>query len=188
MLSNEKIQSIGFASVGIDVKISENAKFYNPEKIRIGNNVRIDDFCIISAGDGYIDIGNYIHIATHSCIFGSGGVTMEDFSGLSSRVIIYSVSDDYSGTSLTNPTIPAKFRNIDVAPVKIGKHVIVGAGAVILPGVHIGTGAAIGALSLVKADCQEFGIYFGAPAKKIAERSRQILEQEKTFLASLNAQ
>ena len=101
-----------------------------------------------------------------------------DFCNLSSRVSIYSSSDDYSGQTLTNPTVPDEFKNVTHAPVRLGRHVIVGSGSVILPGVSIGQGVAIGALSLVKQDCDEFGIYAGNPARRIKERSRALLELE----------
>jgi galactoside O-acetyltransferase len=52
-------------------------------------------------------------------------------------------------------------------------------GAVILPHVTVRTGAVVGALSLVKSDCDEFGLYAGCPAKKVGERSRRLLELER---------
>ena len=57
-----------------------------------------------------------------------------------------------------------------------------GAGAVILPNVEIGVGAVVAALSLVKDNCNEFGVYVGIPTKKIGERKRDLLELEKAFL------
>lgn len=103
---------------------------------------------------------------------------MEDFSGLSSRVAVYSSSDDYSGRFMTNPTVPAEFTNVEHKPVKIGRHCIVGAGAVILPGVTLGEGCAIAALALVAKDCASFGIYSGVPARLAKARERGLLELE----------
>ena len=74
---------------------------------------------------------------------------MADFSGLSSRITIYSSNDDYSGNNMTNPSIPTEFTNVTHADVIIKKHAIIGSGSVILPGVTIEEGAAVGALSLV---------------------------------------
>jgi dTDP-4-amino-4,6-dideoxy-D-glucose acyltransferase len=67
----------------------------------------------------------------------------------------------------------------------IGKHVIVGSGSVILPGVTLEIGVAVGALSLVNKNCSEFSVYMGTPAKKIKERKRDLLELEKQFLNSI---
>lgn len=36
---------------------------------------------------------------------------MEDFTTTSSRVCIYSVSDDYSGETMTNPMIPENIKS-----------------------------------------------------------------------------
>ena len=55
--SEKELLSIGFKSYGINVLISRYARFYRPENIVIGDHVRIDDFCILSAGY-LIEVGN----------------------------------------------------------------------------------------------------------------------------------
>ncbi|MDF1584213.1 MAG: acyltransferase [Methyloprofundus sp.] len=186
MLDRATILSMGFASVGENVLISDLASFYNCSNISIGNNVRIDDFCVLSAGDGGISIGNYIHIAVYSSLIGAGKISLFDFCNISSRVSIYSSSDDFSGEWMTNPTVPSEYTGVFHANVVISRHVIIGSGAVILPSVIIEEGVAIGALSLVKKRCMAFGIYMGTPAKRIAERKRNLLELETKFLTTLN--
>ena len=109
---------------------------------------------------------------------------LEDFSGVSSRVSIYSSNDDYTGDFLCHPTIPAAYRNVKIGKVVLGKHAIIGAGSVILPDVEIGAGVVVGALSLVKEDCESFGVYAGCPARKRRSRSRKLLELETAFLDS----
>jgi dTDP-4-amino-4,6-dideoxy-D-glucose acyltransferase len=183
-LSNEQISNLGFSKVGSNVLLSDKSSYYNCPKIKIGNNVRIDDFCVLSAGSGGISIGRNIHIAVYSSLIGSGKIVLSDFSNVSSRVSIYSSNDDYSGIAMTNPTIPDEFTNVTHADVIICKHVIIGSGTIILPGVVIEEGAAIGALSLVKKDCQAFTTYAGHPLKRIGERSNKLLEVEKLFLKS----
>lgn len=177
-LDPDKIADMGFNSVGENVLISERASFHNCSNISIGNNVRIDDFCVLSAGVGGIKIGSYIHIAVSSSLIGAGKITLEDFSNVSSRVAIYSSNDDYSGVYMTNPMVPGELTNVVHADVTIGKHVIVGSGTVVLPGVTLEEGVAIGALSLVSKSCQAFGIYSGVPAKRIKERNKNIKELE----------
>jgi galactoside O-acetyltransferase len=181
----EELSILGFRSVGDNVLISRKASFYGKSRISIGNNVRIDDFCVLSAGEGGINIGNFVHLAIFSSLQGEGKITLEDFSGISSKVSVYSSNDDYSGEYMTNPTVPSKYTGVTLAAVTICRHVIVGSGSVILPGVTIKEGAVIGALSLVNRDCQEFYIYKGNPAKKIVKRSREFLELEKEFLKTL---
>jgi dTDP-4-amino-4,6-dideoxy-D-glucose acyltransferase len=181
-LSREALEHMGFAEIGANVMISEKASFYNCAKIKLGDNCRIDDFCVIAAGSGGIYIGRYVHVAVGATIIGAKTITLSDFSGISSRVAIYSSSDDYSGTFMTNPTVPSEFTNVNHADVYLGKHVIVGSGSVILPGVTLEDGVAIGALSLVTKSCQAFGIYAGNPAKFIKERKRDLLELENKLL------
>lgn len=180
-LSREQIDAMGFARVGKNVYLSDKASYYNCANIVIGDNVRIDDFCVLSAGVGGIEIGNYIHIAVYTSLIGAGKISLHDFSNISSRVAIYSSNDDYSGASMTNPMVPEELTNVRHADVIIGRHVIIGAGSVVLPGVILEEGAAIGALSLASRNCRAFGIYSGTPAKKIKDRKRDLLEAEKSF-------
>lgn len=186
MLSASEIGSLGFAEVGENVLISDRASFYNCERITIGDNVRIDDYCVLAAGEGGINIGSYVHIAVASTLIGAGRITMSDFSGLSSRVSVYSSNDDYSGATMTNPTVPRKYTGVVHADVFLGRHVAVGSGSVILPGVTLEDGVAVGALSFIRRDCKAFGIYSGHPARRVSERKRDLLELEKKFLAELN--
>lgn len=174
--SEQELAKIGFAKCGVNVLISKKASIYNPSRISIGSNVRIDDFCVLSAGEGGIEIGDYIHIAVFCSLIGAGKISLADFSGLSSRVSIYSSNDDYSGGHLTNPTVPNQFSKIEYADVSIGRHVIIGSGSVILPGIALEEGVAVAALSLVSKSCTAFGIYSGN--RRIAERNRQVLDLE----------
>jgi galactoside O-acetyltransferase len=182
MLELEELQKLGFKKIGKNVQISEKASFYNCGEITIGDNSRIDDFCVIAAGSEGIEIGTHVHVAVGCTIIGAGKVTLSDFSGLSSRVAIYSSSDDYSGSTMTNPTVPSQFTGVTHADVYLGKHVIVGSGSVILPGVTLEEGVAVGALSLVTKSCKAFGIYAGNPAKFVKERKRDLLEVEVKLL------
>jgi acetyltransferase-like isoleucine patch superfamily enzyme len=178
-LTTDQLRDIGFASVGDNVLLSAKASIYGAERIIIGSNVRIDDFSVISAGAGGIEIGSHVHIATFCSLIGAAKITLEDFSGLSSRVAVYSSNDDYSGRALTGPTVPDDLRAVDNRPVRIGRHAIVGSGSVVLPGVTLGEGVAIGSLSLVRRDCPAFEIHSGMPARKIGTRKRTILDLEK---------
>ena len=184
MLSREAIKALGFASVGENAQISERASFYGESRIALGNNVRIDDFCVLSAGSGGISVGDHVHIAVYSSLIGVGRITLSNFCNISSRVAIYSSNDDYSGATLTNPTVPGKYTGVTDADVLLGKHVIVGSGSVILPGVTLEEGVAVGALSLVNKRCDAFGIYAGNPARRIKERKRDLLDLEKLFMVS----
>lgn len=177
--SMEELKDMGFKSIGADLSISKKASFYGVENISIGSHVRIDDFCILS---GEISIGDYIHIAAYSALYGSdAGIQINEFANISSRVCIYAVTDDYSGESMTSPMIPDKYKNLQKTPVYIGRHAIIGSGSVILPGSEIGEGCAVGSLSLIKNALDAWWIYAGIPAKKLKERSKGLLEKEKEW-------
>ncbi|HCJ9895216.1 TPA: acyltransferase [Escherichia coli] len=182
ILNAEGIAQLGLASCGENVYISDKASFYGASNIHIGSNVRIDDFCVLSAGEGGIVIGDYIHIAVYSSLIGKGKIYLGDFCNISSRVSIYSSSDDYSGESMSNPMVDDQFKNVFHDDVFLGKHVIVGTGSAILPGCRIEQGAAIGAMSLINNNCEAFSIYAGVPAQKIKKRSSKILSLELEFL------
>jgi galactoside O-acetyltransferase len=177
--SKEELSQLGFKSIGDNVLISRKTSFYGISRISIGNNVRIDDFCVLSTGNGGIHIGNFVHISIFASLQGEGKITLEDFSGISSKVSVYSSNDDYGGDFMTNPTVPSIFTGVIHGDVLICRHALVGSGSIILPGVTLKEGAVVGALSLVNKDCEEFFIYKGNPAKKIVKRSRELLKLEK---------
>ena len=181
-LDAEGLQSLGLASLGEDVRIDEDTRIIGPERVHIGSHVRIDAFALLSAGKKGIVIGNHVHIAAHCFVTGAELVEIDDFAGISGRVSIYSSSDDFSGGSLTGPTIPNELRRVDTRPVRVGRHVIVGAGSVILPGVTIHDGAGVGALSLVREDVPPFEIVGGSPARRLGPRDRALLELQKRLL------
>lgn len=176
-----ELQDLGFKKLGNNVKISRFARFYNPESMSIDSNVRIDDFTILS---GEINIGSFVHIGAYSQIVGGTlGVILQDFVSISSGVKIFASSDDYSGQSLSNPTIPLQYKMITNKQITIKKHCIIGTSSVILPSSNgLELGVSIGALSLVMRPTKPFGIYFGIPAKRIAQRSKNILTLEQEFI------
>jgi galactoside O-acetyltransferase len=179
--SKDELTTLGFKSVGDNVRISKFARFYGISEISIGDNVRIDDFCILS---GNITLCSNIHIACYCALFGSAGIVMEDFSGLSSRVSIYSGSDDYLGNALTGPQVPKKYRLLEEKTVTIKKHGLIGSGSLILPGGMINEGTVLGAMSLLKSDTDPWSIYVGSPAKKIKDRKSDIIPLMENSLNS----
>ena len=181
-LTQDELKKIGFKSLGIEVKISDKASIYNPEQIELGDFSRIDDFCVVS---GNVKIGRNVHI-TPQCLIAGGqpGVTLEDFVTLAYGCTVFSQSDDYSGATLTNSTVPKEFKNETFAPVKLAKHSIVGARGVIMPGVELGEGTSVGANSLVLQSTEAWSIYVGSPAKKIKDRKKDLLGLERQYLES----
>ena len=146
------LKDFGFKSIGKNIKISSDARIYGPENISIGNNVRIDDFAILSAKNGSISIGNYVFIARNSHLSGFFGIEIHDFSSMAANTVIYSASDDYSGDYLTAQAIPQKYTTYIGGAVVIGKHVIIGSACSIFGPSIIGEGYSLGAMTLVTRD------------------------------------
>lgn len=178
-LSHEELKKIGFKKFGLKVLISDRASIYGAENITIGDNVRVDDFCILSAVEGSIELGSHIHIAAYSCLFGSAGIVMGDFSGLSSFVSIYSASDNYNGDYLIGPTMDKDLTNVISCKTVIGKYATCGSHAVVLPGASLGEGSILGSQSLAIKPLLDWTIYSGSPAKILKERKKGLLDKAK---------
>ncbi|GHV44197.1 galactoside O-acetyltransferase [Bacteroidia bacterium] len=171
--TEKELKEIGFKSIGTNVLISRKSSIYSPQTIQIGNNVRIDDFCILS---GDISIGNYVHIAAYCGLYGKFGIEMQDYSGLSIRCTLLSASDDFSGDFLVGPTIEPNRTNISGGKITLKKYVTIGLNSIVFPNITIGEGTAVGAMSLINKDLEEWGIYVGIPAKRKVDREKGLLK------------
>lgn len=165
------LHCLGLKSYGTNVLISDKCSIYGTD-IEIGNNVRVDDFCILS---GKIRLGNNIHIGAYCALYGKFGIVMEDYTGLSPRCTIFSASDDFSGNFLISPMNPKEYTNVQGGQVTLRKFVQVGAGTVIMPDLEISMGSAIGAMSFVKSNIKPFETWGGNPLKYIKGRSIQMI-------------
>ena len=170
--TEKELFELGLKKVGKNVLISRKCSIYSPEKIFIGDNVRIDDFCILS---GEIALRSNIHIAAFCALYGAKGIEMEDYTGLSPRTTIFSAVDDFSGDYLISPMVPAQYTNVTGGLVLIKRYTQIGAGCMIFPNLVINEGVAVGAMSLVTKDLEEWGIYAGVPAKRLKDRKKGLL-------------
>jgi len=175
-LTENELQALGLKGFGSDVQISDKASIYFPENLEIGNHVRIDDFCVISA-KGRVCIGDYVHIGAFSAIYGGAGVELGNYSGMSSRCTIYSESDDFSGESLIHPFFPNEFKPGYIrGKVMLESYAQLGAGCTVLPNCNLRIGAVVGAHSLVLDDMKEWSINAGIPARFFKSRTRGVLK------------
>ena len=178
----KELNALGFKKTGENVLVSRNACIHGAENIELGSNVRIDDFCFLS---GKIKIGDYVHLAAGVYLYGSlAGIEFEDFTTAAPRTVIHAETDDYSGEYLTNPMPPQEYTNNIRKKVLIKKHSIIGSSCVILPGVTLETGTAIGALSLVLKSTSPWTINYGVPCKEQNPRSANLLQYEDAITAS----
>lgn len=122
------------------------------------------------------------------CLIAGGekGIIFEDFTTIAYGVQVFTQSDDYSGKTMTNSTIPVKFKNELKKEIILKKHTIVGAGSIIMPGSILEEGTSIGAMSLVQSNTEPWSIYVGSPAKKLKSRSKDLLKLEKQYLNELD--
>lgn len=180
-LTSEQMQRMGFRHLGRHVRISDKASIYDADRIEIGDFSRIDDFCCVS---GNVVIGRNVHFALGCNVAGGEpGIRFHDFSGLAYGCHVFAQSDDYSGATMTNPTVPSRFKAEIKKPVEIGRHSIVGTSSLIFPGVVLAEGTAVGALSIVTRSTEPWSIYVGNPAKRIRGRKQDLLELEKIYLS-----
>jgi galactoside O-acetyltransferase len=169
----EELKEMGLRRIGENVLISKKCSIYGAEKISIGDNVRVDDFCILS---GDITIGNHVHISAYSALYGKGGIEIGDFCGISPRCALFSVSDDFSGEHMISPMVSDSLRKVDARKIIMKDYSQIGTNSTVLPGVTIGEGAVIGAHSLAKTSLEEWTINAGVPATKIKSRLTRIKE------------
>lgn len=179
----KELLEFGFKSIGHNVLISKKASIYGANNMEIGNNVRIDDFCILS---GNITIGDYVHISAFCALYGKGGIKIGNYCGCSPRTTLFSATDDFSGNFMISPLVPSEFTNVISGTIILNDYVQIGSNSIVMPSVTLGEGVSTGAFSFVNKSLESWGIYAGIPAKKIKERSKKILVLSKEFSGNKN--
>lgn len=170
--TEEELKHLGLKSFGENVLISKKCSIYNGKNIEIGNNVRIDDFCILS---GNITIKNYVHISAFCALYGKFGISIGNFCGISPRSTLFSATDDFSGEFMISPLVPAEYTNVQGGMIILEDYSQIGANSIVMPHVIFHQGAACGAFSFVKNSLSAWTINIGIPAKKIKQRSKNLL-------------
>lgn len=160
-------------------KVTRGVLFFGVGRIVIGEFSRVDAGCILT---GDIELGKRVHLAPYCVLYGKAGIRIGDYSGFGAFTAMHSESDDYSGRSMFGPCVPPEYQPYKQrAAISIGRNVLGGTRVTMLPGVALHDGAAIGAHSLVKHDCQADTIYAGAPAKAIGRRAADIWALMRNF-------
>lgn len=148
----------GFGAKGLSIG---RVRFEDPSRVSLGDRTKLYCQTVLVAGkDGSIRIGADCHLGYNCVLAGTGGITIGRACNISSNVCIYSVTDRPWGQGDT----PRR------APVVIGDHVLIGAQAVILPGVTIGDGASIAAGAVVTGDVAVGAIVGGVPARELRRK------------------
>lgn len=174
--SESELATLGLKSYGREVLISRKASLLSPGQISIGNHVRIDDFALLS---GEIKLGSYVHLSAFVALYGTHGIHLEDYCGISAHSTVYSVTDDFSGKSLIGPMVPAALRNVTGGLVHFQSYTQLGANNVVMPGVTLHEGAVTGALCFVNSDLPAWTISVGIPNRVLKKRQQTMLSLVK---------
>lgn len=153
-LKYSELKKIGFKKIGKGCQISKLAFFYNPKKISIGDNVRIDDFVIFSTSNKEIKVRNNVTIGRSCHINGSGGVELYKNVILSTFVTLHSSSHNYR-----NPN-----KKIKLGSISIFENSILGSNSIVIGPCKMKKNSSLGSLSLLKRDTEENSLYAGIPA------------------------
>lgn len=146
----------------------------NPDRLYIGKNVLIQRNCHFhcggmdwSNGNGQIIVGNDCWFSENNVLYGAGDIEIGDSTGTGPGVMIFSSRDDYSIEHARKQNIVHQF-----GKVTIGSYVRIFSNAIVSPGVTIGTGAVIGAGSVVTKDIPQWTVAIGNPARVIGVRDK----------------
>jgi acetyltransferase-like isoleucine patch superfamily enzyme len=175
--------------VGKNVIFGRNVTLRHPSKIKIGNNVIIDDNCMIDAkgsDNSGIEISNGCYIGRNSILYcKNGNITLRDNVNIGLNCIIFSsnrlvigkealiAADCYimSGGVYDYRNREVKIidqeGNITKGPLIIGNNCWLGAKVVVLDGASIGNNSVIGSSALVTEPIPSNSVAAGIPAKVI---------------------
>lgn len=173
-LQSNELRQHGFKSIGENVQISDKAIVVGPQNISIGSNVRIDSNVVILSRRGELRIGSNVHIEPHSSLVAHFGIQIGNFCTISHGVRLFTASANYNGDYFTNVFPADKYQVPFTGKIMLEDHVIVGANSVVLPGVVLSEGAAIGALSFVRTSLPGWTVYGGNPIRRISSRNTNI--------------
>ena len=164
-----------------NLRIFEFTKIINPEYMIMGDNIVIDDFCLLYAKpESPIIIGSWCHIVSFSSLTG-GPVRIGNFVAVSTGSRIIAGSDHYGYGALMNSPIPEKFRNTNREGCVLEDFCFIGANSCIFPGVKIGEGTVVGAGSIVRKNLDPWGIYVMRDNKMVRIKDRN---KEATYITA----
>lgn len=168
---NEDIKK-RLGSCGENVFIGHNVIITQPEKVHLGNNVRIDPFTLITC---QLHTGNYVQITSHTVLGGGDNrIILGNWTFVGYGSKLFTGSEDYSGEEGPVNEFWGKNRTIK-RDIIFNDYSGCASDVIIFPGVELPTGTCIGAQSLVhtKAHLEEFKVYAGNPLKHFKDRNKE---------------
>lgn len=173
LLIRELLTLRGF-DISRNVHVSSHALFFQSTKhaVSIGDGSEIGFGVRIKAGfDGKICIGRNVLVDDYSFISAHDSITIGDETMIAASCYIV---DFNHAIPLGDKKMRGNMHSYTSKKIIIGKHVWIGAHAVVLPGVQIGDFAVIGAGSIVTKNVPSGSIVVGNPAKKIQSHETTI--------------
>lgn len=168
---NDKIKKT-FGYCGTNVFIGKNTIFTNPKNVFLGDNIRIDPFCLITTG---LKIDSYAQICSHAVLGGGNKHTITlgkwNFIGYGSK--LFCASEDYSGDF--GPVNEFWGNNkIFRGDIIFKDYSGIASDVMVLPNITLPEGCNIGAKSFVysKVDLKEWAIFIGNPLKFHKNRNK----------------
>jgi galactoside O-acetyltransferase len=160
-----------FKACGRNINILEGCTIRGFKNIVLGDNVGIGLFNQIYAGliqgKEKVTIGNNVYMNSNVMINAdiSGEITIDKDVIIGPNVVIRASNHNYEKID-----IPIRNQGHISGKIHIKENVWIGANAVILPDVTIGTGAIVAAGAVVSRDVNDYEIVGGVPAKRISSR------------------
>jgi acetyltransferase-like isoleucine patch superfamily enzyme len=190
LLLRRRLYPLLLGRCGRNVVFGQNVVLRHPHKIAVGDDVVIDDQCLIDAkgeGNAGIRIGSRVFIGRNTILscksgdieIGDGaniGFNCEIFSA--SRVVVgagallaaytYVIGGDHDSSDAARAVLdqPRVSRGIT-----IGAGAWLGAGVKVLDGVTIGERAVVGAGAVVRSDVPDAAVAVGVPARIVGMRA-----------------
>lgn len=155
-----------FAAIGENVIFEAGVMIFHTENIRLGNNIYIGHQTILKAYyKNVLEIGDNTWVGQQCFIHSAGGVSIGRNVGVGPGVKILSSYHEEEGIE-----VPILASRLAFAAVTIDDDCDIGVGAIVLPGVHIGKGAQVGAGAVVTNDIPAYAVVAGVPARVLRIR------------------
>lgn len=151
--------------VGQDVQIGPGVVLKHPEMMEFGDCVFIGAQAMIQGRiEGTCRIGNHVWIGPQAYL-DARNLILEDYVGWGPGA--KALGSMHTGEPTDVPIITT---DLVIKPVVIGYDADIGVNAVILPGVHVGAHAIVGAGAVVTHDVPDYAVVAGVPAKVLRSR------------------
>lgn len=149
---------------------------YRPFFRRAGKGWHIGEFASIQRVQNF-QIGHKVAVGRYCVINAAGGVILGDYSGIGPFVQIITAGHNFFKKKIVGD-VPygAQPRVMETAPVILEENAWVGAGAILMPGIRVGSNSVVGAGAVVTKDVPPCSMVAGVPAKVIWQTDESGLE------------